>query len=182
MSHNTNEEDILLWNAISSGDPIAFNCFYKKYYSMLLVYCQSYVSFEVAEEISDDTMIYFWNKRTEIIPNGSMKNLLLRSIKNRCLTLLRKKQIIFYEEEYLTEEVNNYCDFIDLCVINELQDSIQQGMNELSKSHRVTFELIRLHNKTRNEVAKELNISIKAVNYRMKKITSFFNEHLKEYI
>lgn len=182
MDYNTKEEDILLWQAVRKGDQKAFGCFYAKYYTLLYSYCCLYVCSEDAEEVVDEIMIHFWNKREKIIPISSMRNLLLYATKNLCISLLRKKKgnILIVDYLLLAEEIG--CEEIDSCVFEELQDVIRQGMDKLSEVQRKTFELLRLQDKKREEVAREMGVSIKTVDYRIRQVLIFLQGYLKEYI
>ena len=52
-------------------------------------------------------------------------------------------------------------------VVEELMAKIEKAVMRLPDSYRITFEMSRYQDKTYKEIAKELNVSIKLVEYRI---------------
>lgn len=178
----TTDSDLALWNSISQGDKKAFGFFFSKYYTLLYGYCKYYVSAEDAEEIVQDLMMWLWEKRKEFTPNGSMQSYLLMSVKNRSLSFLRKENIELCSDELFFLELDSFFETTDPCVIKELEELIEKTITELPESYRETFEMSRFQEKTRTQIAEELGVSVKTVDYRMQQSLNILRAQLKDYL
>lgn len=176
------DEDLVLWRLISHGDKKAFETFFSKYYTILYSYSRYYVSAEDAEEIVQDLMMWLWERRGEFVPSGSMQQYLLVAVKNRCFTVLRKKDCELHDDEFFFVELDSFYESTDPCVVQELQDIIEKAIAELPETYRVAFEMNRFRDKTRQEIADELGLSIKTIDYRIQQALKILREQLKDYL
>ena len=158
----TVDEDIVLWHSISRGDKKAFDDFFMKYYTLLYGYSRYYVSAEDAKEVLQE---------------------LITSVKRRCFNVLRRQEKeILEESSWFEQEQDDYYEFIDLSVVNELQSLIQEAIDELPSSYRQAFTMHRFQDKTRQEIAETLQVSIKTVDYRIQQSLKILRERLKDYL
>lgn len=176
------DEDIFLWQLISRGDKKAFENLFSKYYAVLYSYCRYYVPDEDAEEIVLDLMTWLWEKRREFSPNGNIRQYLLRAVKNKCFTFIKKQNLELCSDDFFFAELNTFYETTDSFVINELEAAIDQAIDELPESYRKTFEMNRFQNKSRSEIALELGVSIKTIDYRMSQATNILKVKLKDYL
>lgn len=176
------DEDVSLWRLIKRGDKKAFGTFFSKYYTILYSYSKYYVFAEDAEEVVQDLMMWLWERREEFEPNGTMQQYLLRAVKNRCLTVLRKSDCELHDNEFFLVELDAFYDSTDTCVVQELQDAIEKAISELPETYRETFEMNRFQGKTRQKIAEETGVSIKTIDYRMQQALRILREKLKDYL
>lgn len=66
--------------------------------------------------------------------------------------------------------------------MEELMVKIEKAVMRLSESYRITFEMSRYQDKTYKEIAKELNVSIKLVEYRIQQALRLLRVELKDYL
>jgi DNA-directed RNA polymerase specialized sigma24 family protein len=59
---------------------------------------------------------------------------------------------------------------------------IEKAVMRLPDSYRITFEMSRYQDKTYKEIAKELNVSIKLVEYRIQQALRLLRVELKDYL
>ena len=64
----------------------------------------------------------------------------------------------------------------------ELTQKIEKAILNLPESYRVAFEMHRFQNKTYQEIAEELNISSKTVDYRIQQALKQLRKELKDYL
>lgn len=155
----TVDEDIVLWHSISRGDKKAFDDFFMKYYTLLYGYSRYYVSAEDANEVLQELMMWLWENRATFVPDttSSLRQYLITSVKRRCFNVLRRQEKeILEESSWFEQEQDDYYEFIDLSVVNELQSLIQEAIDELPSSYRQAFTMHRFQDKTRQEIAETL--------------------------
>ena len=66
--------------------------------------------------------------------------------------------------------------------MEELTQKIEKAIRDLPESYRVAFEMHRFQNKTYQEIAQELNVSSKTVDYRIQQALKQLREELKDYL
>ncbi|WP_279120640.1 RNA polymerase sigma-70 factor [Bacteroides acidifaciens] len=179
------DEDKVLWYSISRGDKKAFNDLFMKYYTLLYGYSRCYVSAEDAEEVLQEMMVWLWENRKTFVLNttSSLRSYLFTSVKHRCLNVLRRQEKERDEvSTWFGQEQDAFYEFIDLSAIRELKILIQEAIAELPSSYREVFIMHRFHNKTRPEIAKMLNVSVKTVDYRIQHSLKILRVKLKDYL
>ena len=114
---------------------------------------------------------------------SSLRQYLITSVKRRCFNVLRRQEKeILEESSWFEQEQDDFYEFIDLSVVNELQSLIQEAMDELPASYHQAFTMHRIQDKTRQEIAETLQVSIKTVDYRIQQSLKILRERLKDYL
>lgn len=164
---------------------------YGAYYKKCFLFTKSYVHDKyVAEDIASDTLMKLYEKlQEEEIEN--IPAYLLTLLKNRSLDYLRKKAVRDKAHaNYSTadnEELNYRISTLQECdpsliFSKEIQSIIDTTLAQLSPQTRKIFMLSRYENYSNKEIATELNISVKSVEYHMTKALNLFRENLKDYL
>ena len=173
-------------NALKAGEEYVFDAVYRYYFRRLCAFCSRYVSEqEEIEEIVQDTMMWLWENRATFVPDAtsSLRQYLITSVKRRCFNVLRRQEKeILEESSWFEQEQDDFYEFIDLSVVNELQSLIQEAIDELPSSYRQAFTMHRFQDKTRQEIAETLQVSIKTVDYRIQQSLKILRERLKDYL
>ena len=151
------DEDIELYSLFRKGDRKAFDTLFLKYYSILCAFGKYYIPIEDAEEVVLDIMTWLWENREFQIIETSLRSYLFMAVRNRCLDP-------------------------DFYVVEELMAKIEKAVMRLPDSYRITFEMSRYQDKTYKEIAKELNVSIKLVEYRIQQALRLLRVELKDYL
>ena len=92
---------------LQQGDIRSFEYFFKEYTDLLYAYALGFVKErEPAEDIIQDTFVYFWNNRERIRYTGSVYAYLQTSVRNACINYREHEKVEHrYEQEILhTEE------------------------------------------------------------------------------
>ncbi len=136
---------------------------------------------EVAEEIVSDVFVKIWNNRSEFGKIKNLKSYLFISVKNGCLSYLRKTK---NEKIISLDEYNDFHflpvegpenDFID----NENLNQIYKAIEGLPPKCRLAFTLAKINGLKHREIAELMGISEKTVNNHIvsaiKKISEALN-------
>jgi RNA polymerase sigma-70 factor (ECF subfamily) len=175
-------EDIALFEALREGDKKAFDRLFLKYYPRLCAYARQYVNFNDAEEIVQDIMIWFWENRSMQVFESSLKSYLFKAVKNRCITLINRNELrrrIMYTVHKDMEHIYEDPDFY---VAEELTNKIEEALQSLPQTYREAFELNRFYKMSYKEIAEQMNISSKTVDYRIQQALKILRVKLKDYL
>lgn len=168
-----------------------FSALYANYYRKSFLYAKSYVhDVVVAEDIASDILLKMWTLlKAERIEFS--KILLLTMLKNRALDHLKHQlvetealhTITLWKQRELEFRLStlNACN-PDEILSGEVEQIIQNTLASLSKQTRKIFEMSRFDHKSNKEIAVELDISIKTVEYHMTKSLKVLRVALRDYL
>ena len=172
---NDNLIDKQLYISMQQGNKKAFDTLFIKYYAMLCAFARSFVSLE-------DTMLQIWENRKTNHIDSSVHHYLFKAVKNKCYTLMTRNSLRFQIENILTPDIQELFEDPDFYIIDELTQKIEKAILNLPESYRIAFEMHRFQNKTYQEIAEELNISSKTVDYRIQQALKQLRKELKDYL
>ena len=168
-----------------------FNTLYTKFYRKSFLFTKSYVHDEyIAEDIVSDVLIKLW----EILKEKEIEHfeaLLLTTLKNKSLDHLKHEAIKAEVLHSLTGQKQRELDIristLEACdpediFSAEIQQIITATLARLPEQTRRVFEMSRFKNKTNKEIADELKITVKGVEYHITKALKPLRENLKDYL
>jgi RNA polymerase sigma-70 factor (ECF subfamily) len=169
-----------------------FSSLFEQYKEPFILFANSYLRDRVvAEDIFIEAMMQYWEKRQELPLDTNVPAYILTTIKNKALNHLRHLDIKLEAEtemfNHQTRELDfrisslESCDPIEL-FSDEMNSIIQKTMNELDEQTKRIFYKSRYENKTNREIAEELGISIKTVEFHITKALKLFRARLKDYL
>ena len=177
-------EDTEILAGLKNSDKQVFEQLFRSCYAPLCNYAAGIVSDEdEAEDIVQQTMITFWEKRETIEITTSVKSYLYRAVHNQALNKLRHDKVRriyandmqgFGEQESEPASHN--------IVQKELQVKIADAIQLLPDQCRTVFKLSRFENLKYQEIANRLGISVKTVENHMGKALRLMRVNLKEYL
>lgn len=161
-----------LLTRLLEGERQAFDEIFTRYYTSLCAFANLYVKqTEVAENIVQDLMLWLWENRSELQIRGALSHYLFTSAKNRCLTYLSREAL----------RSNRLSDLrVDVAEPFGVPDIYQ--LEELPEPYREAFEMNRFENRTYKEIAEELGISAKTVDFRIQQSLKILRVKLKDYL
>jgi RNA polymerase sigma-70 factor (ECF subfamily) len=167
---------------LNGGDRDSFKKLFKRYYAPLCEYACRYVSDVDAEEMVQEYMIYLWENRKMLVIETSLKAYLFAAVKYRCLNAI--KQRMYHERVHnrLYEMTKSLTDDPDYYLANELDAMIRKAIDALPESYREVFVRSRFGASTNVQIAKELGISVKTVEYRITQTLKILRVKLKDYL
>lgn len=179
--------DIPMSNAIVSS----FNEIYTSYYKKSFFFAKSYVHDDLAaEDIASDSLIKLWEKlKTEKI--DYIEPLLLTILKNKALNYLKHEEVkrTAFESmaDWHQQELSIRISTLESCDPNEIfsdevESIIRETLKLLPEQTRQIFLLSRFENKSNKEIAEQMGISIKGVEYHISKALKALRITLKDYL
>lgn len=176
--------DMELIERIRKGDERAFESLFRCYYKTLCFFANKIVKDAiVAEEIVQDIFYHIWEKRSSLDVTTSVKSYLFKSAHNNSLKYLRHQKIVVgYEERVKTSTEPQYELQENYAEIGEITHIISQTLEQVPERTRDIFNLNRTEGLKYNEIAEQLNISVKTVEAHITSVLKILRENLKEYL
>lgn len=179
--------DIPMSNAIVNS----FNEVYTSYYKKSFFFAKSYVHDDLAaEDIASESLIKLWEKlKTEKI--DYIEPLLLTILKNKALDYLKHEEVkrTAFESmvDWHQQELSIRISTLESCDPNEIfsdevESIIRETLKLLPEQTRRIFLLSRFENKSNKEIAEQMGISIKGVEYHISKALKALRITLKDYL
>lgn len=169
----------------------SFNEVYTFFYKRAFFFVRSYVHDDlVAEDITSESLIKLWEKlKTENI--DYIEPLLLTILKNKSLDYLKheevKRTVYKSMSDWHQQELLIRTSALEACDPNEIfseevEQIVHETLNLLPEQTRRIFLLSRFENKTNREIAENMGISIKGVEYHISKALKELKRTLKDYL
>ena len=179
--------DIQMSNVIVNS----FNEIYTSYYKKSFFFAKSYVHDDLAaEDIASESLIKLWEKlKTEKI--DYIEPLLLTILKNKALDYLKHEEVkrTAFESmaDWHQQELSIRISTLESCDPNEIfsdevESIIRETLKLLPEQTRQIFLLSRFENKSNKEIAEQMGISIKGVEYHISKALNALRITLKDYL
>ena len=176
---------------LKTGDENAYKYIYDRQYKILCMIANEYVHDTFASEmIVSDVIFAIYKSREELDINLSLRNYLIRAVRNRCLNYLSQSELHENAKSYIGKQLEkqqiNYENQHDYPLSNliekELDIRIQQSLDTLPELTRQVFCLSRFRQLKYEEIAREVNVSVDVVKYHIKSALSHLREDLKDYL
>ena len=146
-----------------------------RYYKKSFLFVKSYIHNEmVAEDIASESLIKLW-QWIQDNPVENIEPMLLSILRNKALDYLRHESMKQQVITRISEKPNEIFS-------KEVMDIVQRTLQSLPEQTSRIFTLSRFGNKTNREIACELNISIKDVEYLISKSLKALRKTLKDYL
>lgn len=177
----TNQVENNLLKLLSKGDKDAFSVIFKTYYVDLVLFANTYIHDKaVAEEIVQEMFIKLWEKHKTLNITTSLKSYLLKSIQNKCFDWIQHLKVRDsyrnYQLQYPELYKNNTEEYI---LHSELNKQIEKVFEQLSPEIVKTFKMNRFDGLKYNEIAEELDVSLRTVESRISKALLAFRKIIK---
>jgi RNA polymerase sigma-70 factor (family 1) len=175
--------DAALLDALRADDRTAFAELYERYWHRVfgLAY-RRLKSRETAEELVQDLFATLWHKRAAHAIEH-LEHYLLTAISRRVIGHLRAHQVREAYADYCrwhqaeaTQETEHTLAAADL------SDAFSNALLHLPEQSREIFRLSRLEHFSVHEIAQQLNLSAKAVEYHLTKSLRLLRLHLKDFV
>ena len=168
-----------------------FNSIYLKYYEKTFRFARIYVRNDlVAEDIATESLIKLWETMKKE-PVEKPLALLLTILKHKSLDYLRKQasmqEVFEAMAEWQKRELSIRISTLEACNPNdifskEIQSILTKTLDDLPLQTRRVFMMMRFEQKSRKEIAEELGITVKGVDYHIAKALKALRISLKDYL
>lgn len=179
-----NLENTEILAGLKNSDKQVFEQLFRSCYVPLCNYAAGIVSDkDEAEDIVQQTMITFWEKRETIEITTSVKLYLYRAVHNQALNKIRHdkvRQVYSKDVQSAGEQESEAAS--GKILQQEMQAKIAEAINQLPDQCRTVFQLSRFENLKYLEIANHLGISVKTVENHMGKALRLMRISLKDYL
>ena len=185
--HQTNAgmnqlNDQQLWEAVCKGNERAFDTVFLRYYPALCAYARQFLNAEDARDIVQNLMVWLWENHEMLVIESTLRSYLFSAVRNSCLTELHKKEIRRKAHHQIHQKLQHLFDDPDFYVADELATKIEAAVEALPETYRDAFVKNRFEQKTYNEIARELGVSAKTVDYRISQALKQLRVALRDYL
>ncbi len=179
-----------LVSKIRSGDERVFEYIKNEWTWRLRVFARSYVRLDdVSEDLIQDTFIKFWETRGSFENENLLAPYLFTILRNKCLDYLKHKTV---EQKYNATATDNYNYWlanmyaledssINIITENQIRKAFFDAVAKMPQPRRDIFIMSRFRDMKNTEIADEMSVSVKTVEYHITKSISFLREELKDY-
>ncbi|GAE17075.1 hypothetical protein IX307_000041 [Bacteroides pyogenes] len=173
-------------------DIISFNRLFTENHARFVRFASTYVDDRMAaEDIVMEAMMYYWENRCRLDIGTNSSAYIFTAIKNKCLNYLRDKQYRRQVSDQLMEHASwklslqlatlEACDPEEL-FSDEIERLVNEALGRLPETTRRIFIMSRFEEKSHREIAAEMNMSVKGVEYHISKATSVLKHALKDFL
>jgi RNA polymerase sigma-70 factor, ECF subfamily len=153
---------------------VSFNSYevlFKTYYKELCHHAVKFTSdTALAQDVVSDVFARIWEKRSQLQIDTSVKSYLYRAVTNQCIDTLRKK---YHKKTVLVDSFQQCETAYDGAITSmapearELATAIELAIRQLPKQCGIIFRLSREAGLKYQQIATQLNISVKTVETQM---------------
>lgn len=157
-------KDIKILDKLKNGDHSGYKELFDLYYTPLSIYSLKYCdSFEMAEDITQDLFVKFWDDKLYLKLEESIGPYLFKAVKNNTLQAIKKRSKYRFEE--IEDQVNKLLvvESVDLEYIEKEKKKLHKEIDALPEKSREVFKAIVLDNLKYKQVAEQLDISVNTV-------------------
>ncbi|MCC9065344.1 RNA polymerase sigma-70 factor [Flavobacterium piscisymbiosum] len=171
-------------NFIRNGNEAAFEKIFKMYFKNLHAFAYTFMKdTDIAEEIVQNVFFRIWEKKDQLQIDDSLKAYLYRSVHNESLNHIKHLKVKnSFQLQYSDHMESSDPDASSNMMASELENDIQKAINELPQQCRTIFQMSRFEQLKYQQIADQLNISIKTVENQMGKALRVLRTKLVEYL
>lgn len=157
--------------------------FKENYKSLCNVVFRIINDWDASEDVVQEMFLKLWKKKHEIKIESSLKGYLFKSASNSAINYLQSQKKLKLKEE-LSEQISNTQAVEESMIYDgkELQIRIEEALNKLPPKCKAIFLLSRQEGMKYQEIADELDISIKTVENQMGIALKKMKEELAPYL
>ncbi|MDX1936825.1 MAG: RNA polymerase sigma-70 factor [Flavihumibacter sp.] len=175
--------DEILIKLLKADDEAAFKEIYNRYWKQLFnAAYYRLVSKEAAKEILQNLFLHIWEKRSSLTI-GNLESYLHVAVKNRVINYIESVLVQKKYQQHIKETWSNQSIETEATVqYNELYLAFQKAIQQLPPKTRDVFKMSRMEHLSVKEIAQQLNISEKAVEYHITSSLKTLRINLKDFM
>lgn len=179
-------DDIKLVALLNVSDEKAFQEIYKRYWKPLYFSVLKKIErTDVAEELLQNLFVSLWNNRGKV-QIESLGPYLATSARYQVISYIRSVLVRrSYQQQQLEErhsEEASVSDSDHLIRIQELKTAIQNALEKMPEKTRTIFQMSRYEQLPVKEIARQMELSEKSVEYHITQSLKILRSFLKEYL
>lgn len=165
---------------LKAGENSAYEWLYKLHYSILCKFANTFVNDTyIAQSVVNDVFFALWQNR-DILEIRSLRQYLLRSVRNRCLNYLKQQGRQDGIETNVDAAIEKATP-MERLLEKELDIKIAASMAALPQLTSNIFALSRFNRMKYHEIAQHIGVSVDVVKYHIKQALLRLRIDLKDY-
>jgi len=167
-------------------DEVQFAELFQLHFAPLCAWCGIKFGFsaETARDTVQSAFLKFWESRNNLTAAGAAKAYLYKTVGNSCLDLIKHQKVKTQKEKHLLQAgepgfLQNGYESIDF---RELNISVNDAIAELPEQMRKIFILCKMEGLKYQDVAAQLNVSVKTVETQMSRALAKLRLKLAKYL
>ncbi|MVZ60610.1 sigma-70 family RNA polymerase sigma factor [Sphingobacterium humi] len=141
-----------------------FKSYFLRNYRVLEQYAYTFLKDKaLAQDVSSEVMWKMWHLEADLLHISNVESYLLRSVKNKCLNMLRLKQVVYVDQQELRDELLDQNHPEEIMMQTEGVKRIESAIASLPQKTKQAFKLVKEEKRSYQEVADLMNISKKTV-------------------
>jgi RNA polymerase sigma-70 factor (family 1) len=174
--------DDILAKLLKADDKEAFKHLYKRYWQQ--VFSSAYYRLnnkEIAQELTQNLFLRIWeNRRQSVIQ--SIQHYLITAVKNSVINYIESALVQKKYQQHFFNKDHQSASADERTYYNELSVALEKAIRMLPEKTRNVFQQSRFENRSVREIAGNLRISEKAVEYHITQSLKILRLQLKEYL
>lgn len=176
------DDELFIRKTLESNTRLGVELLYKRYYQPLCTHAVKYVGFrEVAEDIVSEIFFQFYAQKTFLEITSSYRLYLFRTVRNRAYNYLRwelsrKADLMDASQKPALEEQQPD----QISQFEELYHDVEEAVNKLPIERRKIYLMRKFEGKKYQEIADELNLSVKTVDVQLHRANQYIRNFLKD--
>lgn len=167
--------------SLRAGNEKAYAKLFQEYYRPLVVFANKYLNdLDSSKELVQDLFVSFYENRKKQVITTSLKSYLYQSVRNRCLNHLKKEDVRRNFQKQAIHFAASNDALEDQIHANELEHQIFRIVSQLSVKSREVFIMSRVKGIRNQEIAHELEISIRTVETHISNVLKALRQQLGE--
>ncbi len=159
----------LIWSRFKRGDKEAYAFIYREYSPLLFRYGRKIIyDRDLVKDCMHDLFVELWKNRNRLGDPPSIKNYLVKSLRNKLLRQINRNLKVLYKGDILP---GNESDCVSSCesqMIEQQEDtarkrSLTEALKKLSHQQKEIIFLIYYNNITAQEAADIMSLSVRTV-------------------
>lgn len=172
-----------LLNRLKEGNEQAYKIIFDEYFPILTAFACKYLhDLDTSKEIAHNVFIKFYEKRSTIIITKSLKSYLFQMVYNDCISFFRSRSHHELHRKQLAESLGDNADYQDFVEQTEEEYKLHQLIEKLPPQCKKIFKLSRFEDKKNDEIAQDLNLSIRTVETQISKAIKFLKINYKIFL
>ena len=176
-----NKDNIL--QHLAAGDEKAIDWLFRKYYTSM---CQAAYRIlpdeHLVEDLVQDVFLELWKKRTRLTIKTAIASYLRTATRNKTLNYIRDQKIDFRDAPPKDVLKGKTTPVLQTLMADDLQQEIDAAIDNLPERCRLVFVLSRFEEMSYQEIADQLDISIKTVEHQIGKALRNLRAALQQYL
>jgi len=168
----------------SCKEKTAFEQIYTTYFERMVLFAIKILGSNLyAEDVVQEVFTGIYQQNPHFISQEALVNYIFRSVYNKGIDLLRRKELTLkFEEAYLEKHTTRLATETSPVLYNELSTIVEKKINKLPHMCKKIFIMKLYAEKTNPEISRTLKLSVKTVENQVFIARNVLRNYLNAYI